>query len=156
MVYSTASSSNIIKEQSNQEVVFSVMAKVSLSVIILKENEEKFTERCIRSVPWADEKLIINSGSADKTREIAASLGANIYEQEWLGRSAQRNKGISLAKNDWVFILEVVKQTPWSCCELMLAIVENALQPPCRLSVVQESKWSNVITPAFKFYLVDG
>jgi glycosyltransferase involved in cell wall biosynthesis len=77
-----------------------------LTVIILTKDEEQFIERCIRSVSWADEVLVIDSGSSDKTREIAASLGANVYEQEWLGWPAQRSKGTSLARNDWVFFVE--------------------------------------------------
>lgn len=79
---------------------------IPISVIVLTKNEEEFIERCIRSVLWADEVLILDSGSTDKTKEIAASQGAKIYEQEWLGWSAQRSKGISLAKNDWVLIVE--------------------------------------------------
>jgi glycosyltransferase involved in cell wall biosynthesis len=77
-----------------------------LSVLIMTKNEEQFIERCIRSVPWANEVLVIDSGSTDRTREIAASLGANVYEQEWLGYAAQRNKAISLAKNDWILFLD--------------------------------------------------
>lgn len=79
---------------------------VNLSVIILTKNEELFIGRCIRSVIWADEVLVLDSGSTDRTREIACSLGANVYEQEWLGYSIQRDKAISLAKNDWVFLVD--------------------------------------------------
>jgi (heptosyl)LPS beta-1,4-glucosyltransferase len=78
----------------------------ALTVIILTKNEEQFIERCLRSVGWADEVLVLDSGSSDRTREIAASLGANVYEQEWLGYAQQRNKAISLAKNDWVFFVD--------------------------------------------------
>jgi (heptosyl)LPS beta-1,4-glucosyltransferase len=79
---------------------------IPISVIILTKNEETFIERCVKSVLWADEVLVIDSGSTDKTKEIAASLGARVYEQEWLGYSAQRNKGIEVAKNDWVFFVD--------------------------------------------------
>jgi glycosyltransferase involved in cell wall biosynthesis len=78
----------------------------ALTVIVLTKNEEQFIERCLRSVGWADEMLVLDSGSSDRTREIAASLGANVYEQEWLGYSQQRNKAASLAKHDWVFFVE--------------------------------------------------
>src|SRR5215207_2451501 len=77
-----------------------------LTVIILTLNEEEFIERCIRSVSWADEVLVLDSCSSDRTREIAALLGANVYEQKWLGWPGQRNKAVSLAKNDWVFFVE--------------------------------------------------
>ncbi|NJR45506.1 MAG: glycosyltransferase [Hyellaceae cyanobacterium CSU_1_1] len=71
---------------------------IPLSVIILAKNEEQFIERCIRSVSWVNEVLVLDSGSTDTTKEKAAFLGAKVYEQEWLGWSAQRNKAISLAK----------------------------------------------------------
>lgn len=78
----------------------------ALTVIILALNEEEFIERCISGASWADEVLVIDSNSTDKTREIAAALGARVYEQKWLGWSKQRNKGIEVAKNDWVLFLD--------------------------------------------------
>ena len=78
----------------------------SLSVVILTKNEEDYIARCIKSVHWADEVLVVDSKSTDKTRELATSLKANVYEQEWLGWPGQRNKGVSLAKNDWILFVE--------------------------------------------------
>ncbi len=78
----------------------------ALTVIILTLNEEEFITRCVNSVRWADEVLVVDSNSTDRTREIATSLGARVYEQKWLGWSGQRNKGVELAKNDWVMFLE--------------------------------------------------
>ncbi len=78
----------------------------ALTVIILTLNEEEFVTRCVNSVRWADEVLVVDSNSTDRTREIASSLGARVYEQKWLGWSGQRNKGVELAKNDWVMFLE--------------------------------------------------
>lgn len=77
-----------------------------ISVIILTQNEEAFIGRCIRSVTWADEVLVVDSGSTDQTKELAQSLGARVYNQPWLGWPGQRNKGTTLAKNDWVFFVE--------------------------------------------------
>lgn len=77
-----------------------------VTAIILAKNEEDYIARCISSISWADEVLVVDSGSTDGTRELAASLGARVYDQPWLGWSGQRNKGISLAKNDWVFFIE--------------------------------------------------
>ena len=77
-----------------------------ITAIILAKNEENYIAWCINSILWADEVLVIDSGSSDKTRELAASLGARVYDQPWLGWSGQRNKGVSIAKNDWVFFIE--------------------------------------------------
>jgi (heptosyl)LPS beta-1,4-glucosyltransferase len=100
-----------------------------LSVIILTKNEEQFIERCIRSVDWADEKLVIDSGSVDQTKEIAVSLGASVYEQDWLGWSAQRNKGISLAKHDWVFILEADEIVTSELANSIQRVLSNSNDP---------------------------
>ena len=101
----------------------------ALTVIILTKNEEQFIERCIRSVSWADEVLVLDSGSSDKTQEVAASLGANVYEQKWLGWPAQRSKAASLAKNDWVFFVEadeiVTPELAHSVQEIMSGPVED-------------------------------
>lgn len=100
-----------------------------ISIIILTKNEENFIERCVNSVLWANEVLVLDSGSTDKTKEIATSLGATVYEQEWLGWVAQRSKAISLAKNDWIFILE--------CDEIVTPELANSIQDAMS-SVVDE------------------
>lgn len=79
---------------------------IPLSIIILTKNEEAFIRRCIQSVDWADEVVVLDSGSADATQEIATSCGAKVYQQAWLGWSEQHNLALSLAKNDWVFCLD--------------------------------------------------
>jgi (heptosyl)LPS beta-1,4-glucosyltransferase len=78
----------------------------SLSVTILTKNEELLISRCIKSVAWADEVLVIDSGSTDKTCQIATNLGATVYEQKWLGWSAQHQKAIDLARHDWILVID--------------------------------------------------
>lgn len=80
--------------------------KIPLSVVVLTKNEADFIGRCLKSVDWADETLILDSGSTDQTRSIAAGLGAVVYEQAWLGWSMQHNQAIALAKHDWVLVLD--------------------------------------------------
>jgi glycosyltransferase involved in cell wall biosynthesis len=77
-----------------------------LSVVIISKNEEKFIKDAILSSNFADEVLIVDSGSKDNTCSIASSLGAKVLTQDWLGFGAQKNKAIELAKNDWVFVLD--------------------------------------------------
>jgi glycosyltransferase involved in cell wall biosynthesis len=77
-----------------------------LSVVVLTKNEEALIERCIDGVRFADEIVVVDSGSTDRTRELAAQKGAVVIEQEWLGWSRQRNRGAEAARNDWIFVLE--------------------------------------------------
>ncbi len=77
-----------------------------LSIVIITKNEEKFIADAIKSSLFADEVLILDSGSSDKTCEIASDLGAKVLFQEWLGFGAQKNRAVELASNDWVFVLD--------------------------------------------------
>ena len=77
-----------------------------LSVVIISKNEEKFIADAVKSALFADEVLILDSGSIDNTCVIAQQLGARVLHQDWLGFGAQKNKAVELAKNDWVFVLD--------------------------------------------------
>ena len=79
---------------------------IPLSVVIISKNEEKFIKDAILSAKFADEVLIVDSGSNDNTCSIAANLGAKVIVEDWLGFGAQKNRAIDLAKNDWVFVLD--------------------------------------------------
>jgi len=77
-----------------------------LSIVIITKNEENFIYDAIKSSLFADEVLVLDSGSLDKTCEIAKELGTKVYFQEWLGFGAQKNKAVELATNNWVFVLD--------------------------------------------------
>lgn len=79
---------------------------VKISAVLITFNEEKNIERAIRSVQWADEILVVDSESADRTREIAASLSAKIIVQKWLGFSKQKQFAVDRASHDWIFSLD--------------------------------------------------
>ncbi len=77
-----------------------------ISVVIITKNEEKHIKNAIQSALFADEILVLDSGSIDKTCDIAKNLGARVEHQEWLGFGCQKNKAVELASNDWVFVLD--------------------------------------------------
>jgi glycosyltransferase involved in cell wall biosynthesis len=78
-----------------------------ISAIILTLNEERFIERCVRSLQGvADDIVVVDSGSTDRTREIAQLCGARVVDQPWLGWIGQRGRGIKEARHDWVLIIE--------------------------------------------------
>lgn len=80
--------------------------RTPLSVIVCTLDEEAFIERCLRSVAWADELVVVDSGSRDATCARAEAMGACVHHQAWLGFSASKNRGASLASNDWVLSLD--------------------------------------------------
>lgn len=81
--------------------------KVNLSVVIITFNEEKNIERCINSVKEiADEIVVIDSYSKDKTKEICQDNGVSFFEQNFLGHIEQKNFAISKASNPIILSLD--------------------------------------------------
>ncbi len=84
-----------------------------LTVGILTLNEEKRIESCINSAKFADQILVIDSGSKDKTCEIAAALGAEVYDYpDWQGFAVQRNRVLQHAKGEYIFFLDADEEMP--------------------------------------------
>jgi len=79
---------------------------VKVSAVIIAFNEENNIARAIDSVSWADEVLVIDSHSSDRTREIARNLGAGVIERDWPGFSAQKQFGVDSARNEWILSLD--------------------------------------------------
>lgn len=78
-----------------------------ISVVIIAFNEEKNIGRCLESVKdIADEIVVLDSGSTDRTKEICGSYGANVYHQDFLGHLEQKNKAITFAKYPHVLSLD--------------------------------------------------
>ncbi len=78
--------------------------KITATIITL--NEERNIARAIESLRCADEILIVDSGSTDRTVELAQNLGARIIEANWRGYSAQKNWAAEQASNEWVLSLD--------------------------------------------------
>lgn len=82
------------------------MAGAPLTVTIIALNEAHQLERTLRSVNWADEILLVDSGSTDGTPELAHSLGARVIQQKWLGFGRQKNFAQEHARHDWILNLD--------------------------------------------------
>lgn len=79
---------------------------MEISVCIITLNEERNIAAAIKSVGWADEILVIDSGSTDDTVQVAETLGAKVISQNWLGFSRQKQFAVDNAVNDWIFSLD--------------------------------------------------
>ncbi len=84
-----------------------MIQKPPLSVCIIAKNAAGQIGDCIESVSFADEILVVDSGSEDETRAIAEVRGCRVVEKEWLGFGRQKQFAVSVAKNDWVMCLDV-------------------------------------------------
>jgi glycosyltransferase involved in cell wall biosynthesis len=84
---------------------------VLLSVVLITHNEESNIARTLSSVDGllrncAGEIIIVDSGSTDRTVEIAKSLGAKVFEEPWRGFAAQKNSAIEKAAGEWILSLD--------------------------------------------------
>jgi len=81
--------------------------KNNISVTIICKNEENRIRRCLDSVLWADEIVVVDSGSTDKTLEIVAEYTDKIFvNEEWPGFGLQKRVAVDKASNDWVLALD--------------------------------------------------
>lgn len=88
------------------------MNKLKISVAIITKNEEKRLPDCLNSVSFADEIVVVDSGSTDKTIQIAESFGCRVYVEEWKGFGNQKNSAIQKCTNDWVLALDADERVP--------------------------------------------
>jgi glycosyltransferase involved in cell wall biosynthesis len=78
----------------------------SISATLITHNEARNIARAIRSLSAADEIIVVDSGSIDDTRGIAASLGARVIANAWPGFAAQKQFAVSQAQHDWILSLD--------------------------------------------------
>lgn len=93
---------------------------VALSVVIITKNEEDILRRTLQSIAGVtDDIIIVDSGSTDNTTSIAKSFGTTLLETTWDGFGANKNKGIKLARYDWILSIDAD--------ELLNETLKNAL-----------------------------
>ncbi|SDQ31657.1 Glycosyltransferase involved in cell wall bisynthesis [Pseudoxanthomonas sp. CF385] len=82
------------------------MQPLPASLVVITHNEASNIARCLDSVPFVAEKLIVDSGSTDDTIAIAQAHGARVVRQDWLGFGPQRNFASTQASHDWILVLD--------------------------------------------------
>ncbi len=102
-------------------------AKVPLSVVIIARNEEKRIADCLESVKWADEIIVVDDMSADKTVEITRKYTDRVFQRKMDIEGVHRNYAYSLAKNEWILSLDAdEKVSPELRDEIARVISERA------------------------------
>ena len=77
-----------------------------LSVCVVTRDEERNVADCLRSADFAQEWVVVDSHSTDRTRDVAAELGARVLERDWPGHVEQKNFALGQATHDWVLCLD--------------------------------------------------
>jgi glycosyltransferase involved in cell wall biosynthesis len=77
-----------------------------VTAIVITRDEAAHIDACLDSVAWADEMLVVDSGSTDGTPDLARAKGARVYVRDWPGYSAQKNFAAGEARHDWIVSLD--------------------------------------------------
>jgi glycosyltransferase involved in cell wall biosynthesis len=96
-----------------------------LSAIIITLDEEHNIERCLRSLAWAGERIVVDSGSTDRTRELAAAVGATVLQHSWEGYGQQKNWALGQAREPWVFFVDADEEVSVELQNEILAFVNQ-------------------------------
>jgi glycosyltransferase involved in cell wall biosynthesis len=103
-------------------------SKIPLSVAIITRNEEKNLPDCLRSVSFADDIVVVDSGSTDDTVRIATDYGCRVFIEEWKGYGPQKTSAIGKTKNTWVLMLDADERVPGMTKNRIIEVVNGNSQ----------------------------
>ena len=113
-----------------------------LSAVILTKNEADRVGRAIASVAFANEVLVLDSGSTDGTVEVARAHGARVIAAEWPGYVAQKNRGLDEARGDWVLSLDADEHLDAEAgAAVRAATRDDAALPPTGYRLHRHETW---------------
>ncbi|MEK7701698.1 MAG: glycosyltransferase family 2 protein [candidate division NC10 bacterium] len=88
------------------------MTRPRLSVVVIAKDEEERLRGCLESVTWADELIVVDAESADKTVQVAREFTDRVYVRPWPGFATQKNFGLEQATGDWILSLDADEEVP--------------------------------------------
>lgn len=99
--------------------------KIPLSVAVVTKNEEKNIRECLGSVRFASDIVVVDSGSMDATRTIAAEAGCRVFVEDWKGYGPQKNSALSKCIFDWALILDADERIPKPTAKAIAQLIEK-------------------------------
>ena len=128
------------------------MSNVQLSAVVLSQNEEKNLPRCLDSLKFADEIVVVDALSEDESVKIARQYGARVMSRRWPGFSKQWQLAIDQARGEWIFMCAADEEVPPALARELRAVIggnppESGSQVP-RLSQflggwMRHGPWAN-------------
>ncbi len=97
-----------------------------VTLCVITRDEEVNLPRCLKSASFADDVVVLDSGSKDRTAELAKAAGARLFVEPFRGHVAQKARAVALARHDWVLCLDADEELSPELC----AAIEQALTQP--------------------------
>ena len=101
-----------------------------VSVVIITKNEEKNIARCLESVRWADEIIVVDTFSTDHTVELCRRFTDKVFQEKWLGYGLQKNFCASKARNKWVLNIDADEVISLECAEAIQKLMSGEPEFP--------------------------
>lgn len=96
---------------------------IPLSVAIITRDEAANLPGCLQSVAFANQIVVVDSGSRDETVQIAAAAGCDVFNEVWCGFGPQKQMAVDRCRNDWILILDADERLPAETAEVIRDIV---------------------------------
>ena len=112
-----------------------------VSLIVIARDEAAVIGRCLDSVPFASEKLVIDSGSSDGTQSVAERHGARVVHQDWLGFGPQRNFASTQAQHDWILMLDADEALSPALAQEMRERLPELMSSPAAGAILRRQTW---------------
>jgi glycosyltransferase involved in cell wall biosynthesis len=95
-----------------------------VAVVVITKDEGANIEACLESVAWADERIVVDACSTDRTADLATQAGARVFVRPWPGYGPQKNFGMDQARSDWILILDADERVPQELRQEIQATVD--------------------------------
>lgn len=96
-----------------------------IAAVIITRNEAANIERCLASLGFCDEIIVVDSGSTDETVSLARAKGAKVFQREWAGYGAQKNHANSLSRFDWILSIDADEEVTPELRREIEAVVQS-------------------------------
>jgi glycosyltransferase involved in cell wall biosynthesis len=120
-----------------------VADRALLSAAIITKNEGKRLPDCLASVSFADDIVVVDSGSTDNTVEIAKEFGCRVFVEEWKGFGPQKNSAIEKCRYEWVLLLDADERVTEETKEVIVKTLQRPEAAAYRLNMKHyfHDKW---------------
>ncbi|MDP3920183.1 MAG: glycosyltransferase family 2 protein [Candidatus Omnitrophota bacterium] len=98
---------------------------MKLSVAVITRDEERNIEGCLDSVKWADEIIVVDGGSSDRTRELARKFTSKVYEIPFQDFSTQKNSALDKTTGDWVFFIDADERVSAELADRLRRVIRD-------------------------------
>lgn len=114
----------------------------TLSIIVITKNEERNIRSCLESVRWANEIIVVDAGSEDRTIDIAKEFTQKVFSRPWDGYGAAKNYGLSQCEGEWIFWLDADERVT---AELQKEILEKMRSSDISIAAMSMPRRANFL-----------